>query len=299
MRDGVEARASALPRWRRQRERGSQALMDVIAGVALRAGRPAAAVLLPLICAYFMVFSRHARRASRDYMTRVLGRPARWRDMYAQFHGFATTILDRVLWLAGRTAEYDVSMRGVDALDDALREGRGCLLVGAHFGSFELLRVLATTRPGLRVRPLMHPHNDRKLAAVLERRASVRPDPIIPLGRPETMLQVRDALAGGDVVALLADRATSEGDMIACPFLGAPARFPRGPFKLAAVLGVPVVLFSATWRGGRRYDVAFEAFGTVRGAEVDGAVRCYAAWLEAACRRSPASWFNFYDFWAP
>jgi hypothetical protein len=169
MRDGVEARDPALPRWRRQRERGSPALMAFIAGVALRIGRRAASLMLPPICAYFMVFSRHARRASRDYMTRALGRPATWRDMYGQFHCFATTILDRVLWLAGRTDEYDVAMRGVEALDDALAYGRGCLLVGAHYGSFELLRVLATTRPGLSVRALMHPHNDRKLAGVLDR----------------------------------------------------------------------------------------------------------------------------------
>jgi hypothetical protein len=87
--------------------------------------------------------------------------------------------------------------------------------------------------------------------------------------------------------------------MVACPFLGAPARFPRGPFKLAAVLGAPVVLFSATWQGGRRYEVAFEAFGQVRSGEVDQAVMRYAAWLESACRRSPENWFNFYDFWAP
>jgi len=299
MRGGLEAREPAIPRWRRQRERGSPALMEFVASVALRIGRPAAARLLPLICAYFMVFSRHSRRASRDFMTRALGRPAGTRDMYGQFRCFATTILDRVLWLAGRTGEYDVTMRGVDAIDDALAGGRGCLLYGAHFGSFELLRVLATTRPGMRVRALMHPHNDRKLAAVLDRRATVRPEPIIELGRPETMLEVREALAGGAVIALLADRATSEGDMIACPFLGAPARFPRGPFKLAAVLGAPVVLFSATWQGGRRYEVAFEAFGEVRSGEVDQAVMRYAAWLEAACRRSPENWFNFYDFWAP
>jgi predicted LPLAT superfamily acyltransferase len=299
MRDVVGTRDPALPRWRRQRERGSPALMAFIAGVALRIGRPAASLMLPPICAYFMVFSRHARRASRDFLTRALGRPATWRDMYRQFHCFATTILDRVLWLAGRTGEYEVAMRGVEALDDALADGRGCLLVGAHYGSFELLRVLATTRPGLRVRALMHPHNDRKLAGVLDRRTTVHPDPIIELGRPETMLEVREALAGGAAVALLADRATREGDMVACPFLGAPARLPRGPFKLAAVLGVPVVLFSAAWNGGRRYEVAFEAFGEVRAAETDRAVERYARWLEAACRRSPENWFNFYDFWAP
>ncbi|MEO8485926.1 MAG: acyl-CoA synthetase [Betaproteobacteria bacterium] len=301
MRGQIDVRGHPMPRWRSQRERGSPALMAFVAGVALRVGRPAAATLLPVICAYFMLFSRHARRASRGYLTRALGRPAGWRDMYRQFHCFATTILDRVLWLAGRVDEYAIEMTGVEALDDALREGRGCLLVGAHFGSFELLRVLATTRPGMRVRALMHPHNDRKLAGVLGRDVAVRTDPIIELGRPETMLEVRDALAGGAIVAMLADRSPTDADMAPCPFLGAPADFPRGPFKLAAVLGAPIVLFRATWHGGRRYRIAFEAFGTVpsgaRG-DVDPACARYAIWLDNACRASPENWFNFYDFWA-
>ena len=288
---------ATLPRWRTQPERGSTALMDALAGVALRLGRPAAAAVLPAISAYFVVFSRHAKRASRDYLARVLARPARWRDIYRHVHCFATTILDRVLWLDGRLDDYAIDLHGVDALDEAARGGRGAFLVGAHYGSFEVLRVLATTRPGMRVRALMHPHNARKLASVLERRASVRTDPIIELGRPQTMLEVRDTLAAGGFVALLADRATSEDDMVAVPFLGAPARFPRGPFKLASVLGAPVVLFRATWQGGRRYEVVFERFEPVRG--VDEAVARYAAWLEAACRRSPWNWFNFYDFWAP
>jgi predicted LPLAT superfamily acyltransferase len=301
MRDGLGVNGPALPRWRAQRERGSPALMDFIAGVALRMGRPVAAALLPVICAYFIVFSRHARRASRDYLGRVLGRPAGWRDIYRHFRCFATTILDRVLWLNGRMDEYAIDIVGVEHFDDALRDGKGFLLFGAHYGSFELLRVLATGRPGLSVRPLMHPHNDRKLAAVLERRATTRPEPIIELGRPETMLEVRDALASGTVVALLADRSPTDADMVACPFLGEPARFPRGPFKLAGLLGAPVVLFRATWQGGRRYRIAFEPFGAVPGTareSVEPACARYAAWLEAACRESPDNWFNFYDFWA-
>ena len=299
MRDGVGMGGPSVPRWRTQPERGSPALMAFVATVATRIGRPAAAAMLPLICTYFMVFSRHSRRASREYLARVLGRPPRWRDMYGQFHCFATTILDRVLWLGGRHDEYEIEMTGVDAIDEALGAGRGAFLFGAHYGSFELLRVLATTRPDFRVRPLMHPHNDRKLAAVLEDVATVKTEPIIELGRPETMLEVRDTLAAGGIVALLADRSPTGEEMTACPFLGAPARFPRGPFKLAAVLGAPVVLFRATWHGGRRYRIAFERFGPVAGAEVDASLMRYAAWLEAACRRSPENWFNFYDFWAP
>ena len=72
------------------------------------------------------------------------------------------------------------------------------------------------------------------------------------------MLDVRDALARGEIVALLADRSMHGERYVECDFLGAPAAFPRGPFELAAMLDVPVVLFSAVYRGACRYDIRFE-----------------------------------------
>ena len=70
------------PLWRRQAERGSLALMRALTRFALLFGRGAARAFLPLICVYFIVFSGPARRASRDYLARVL-RAAR--------RGFATS----------------------------------------------------------------------------------------------------------------------------------------------------------------------------------------------------------------
>jgi predicted LPLAT superfamily acyltransferase len=126
---------------------------------------------------------------------------------------------------------------------------------------------------------------------------------VIPLGRPGTMLDVRDALARGEIVALLADRSMHGERHVECDFLGAPAAFPRGPFELAAMLEVPVVLFSAVYRSACRYDVRFEPLpaaggATGRAASADASCRAYAAWLAARCRAAPYNWFNFYDFWA-
>ena len=284
--------ARAQPRWVTQKERGSAFLMATITHIALRLGRPAAAALLYPICAYFLLFSGPARIASRDYLERVLGRPPRWRERFRHYHVFAATILDRVFLYAGRTEPFRLSVEGADELRAILASGHGCLLFGAHFGSFEVLRALGLAESPVPVRVLMHDRHAEKLARVLHALNAELPAQIIPLGRPQTMLDVRDALARGEIVALLVDRSLRGDREIECSFLGAPARFPRGPFELATLLGAPVMLFSATYRGRMRYDVRFEPLAHEE--------RCsrFAAWLEARCREAPFNWFNFYDFWA-
>lgn len=300
MRSGVESVGDSRPRWRVQRERGSRWLIHLITATALALGRRFAAAFLPAICAYFVVFSGAARRASREYLGRVFGRPATWREVYRHYSWFANTILDRVFWRAGRIGEYRIEIVGREHVDRILAEGRGALLFGAHFGSFELMHALAQGERGVRVRALMVADHSRNMERILGRIDSSQQTEIIELGRRSTMLEVRDALAAGEMVGLLADRALVHGDDVLCPFFGTPARFPRGPFALARMLGAPIVLFHAIWQGDRRYLVTFDVLRDVDpnapGFEEQGC-RVFAAWLEFACRKAPYNWFNFYDFW--
>jgi len=294
----------ATPLWLAQKERGSVLLMATITRIALFLGRPAAALLLYPICAYFMLFSGPARRASVDYLARVLGRKPRWREVFHHYHVFATTILDRVFLYAGRTDELRCELAGIDELRRVVGEGRGCLLFGAHFGSFDVLRAIGVSECPVPIRVLMHDRHAEKLARVLHRLNAVLPAQVIPLGRPQTMLDVRDALARGEIVALLADRSLHGDRQVSCAFLGGRAGFPRGPLELAALLDAPVMLFSAAWTGRMRYDVRFERLASAgdmrndREAAIAAGCARFAEWLDLRCRASPYNWFNFYDFWA-
>jgi predicted LPLAT superfamily acyltransferase len=295
---------TAIPMWRAQRERGSRLLMRVLVAVALKAGRPVGRALLYPICAYFLLFSGHARAASRDYLRRVLGRAPSWRERFRHYHCFAGQILDRVHFLTDDPGAFDCSIEGQEVFDAAIARGRGVLLIGAHLGSFEVMRVAALARSPVRLRVLMHEQNAEKLTSVLTPLNANLGRQIIALGRPQTMLEVRDALGAGEVVGLLADRVVTGDRVHRCEFFGQPASFAEGPFILAAAVSVPVVLFSAVQTNGRRYRIRFEAFADrvelprdAREAALQRTCERYAAWLEARCREAPYNWFNFYDFW--
>jgi hypothetical protein len=84
--------------------------------------------------------------------------------------------------------------------------------------------------------------------------------------------------------------------------LGLPARFPVGPFRLAALLKRPIVFMTGVYRGGRRYDIHFEVLADPAmsgGTEqtIEAAMQQYVARLEYYCRLAPYNWFNFYEFW--
>jgi predicted LPLAT superfamily acyltransferase len=281
--------------WLAQRERGTLAALRTISWITRHLGYWAGRALLHPITLYFVVFSRHARRASRAYLSRILGRPARFGEVYRHYHTFASAILDRVLLATGRLDEFALDVQGVDVFERAFAQGRGLLLLGAHLGSFELCRAVGATRPGgLVVNIVMHEANAGKIVAWMRETAPDRLPQVIAPGRPETMLRIREALARSEVVAMLGDRPIGHSATVPVDFLGAPAHFPTGPLRIARSLKVPVVLFFGMYRGPRCYDLRFEPLPE---GDLDTMLRDYAARLEVHARTAPFNWFNFYDFW--
>ncbi|MCB1918130.1 MAG: acyl-CoA synthetase [Rhodocyclaceae bacterium] len=273
--------------------------------ISLRLGRPAGRLLLWPITGYFALFAPLARRASAHYLARALGRRPGLRDIFRHFHCFASTIHDRVYLLADRFDLFEIEIEGEASMRRLVDSGQGALLFGAHLGSFEVVRAIGRRLPGLAIALTMFEDNARKIKQTLEAiNPAARPH-IIPLGRLDTMLQVRDALDQGRLVGLLADRSLEADATRDIDLLGDNARIPLGAFRMAAVLRRRVIFMAGLYLGGNRYRIRFVEiadFGRIeragRNAAIDAAVGAYVAELERCCRQAPYNWFNFYDFWA-
>lgn len=296
--------------WTQAPERGNRWALRAMCWSALTLGRGFARALLLPITAYFVLAMPAQRRHARVYLTRALGRPAGWRDLFRLFHGFAATVLDRVYFLRGG-GRLVVEEQGTAALRQSVSAGQGAFLIGAHVGSFEAIGFAGQRQAGLRIAMVMYPDNARQINAVLDTIApGAERSTIIPLGRSHAMLTLRDWLDGGGLAGMLADRvlpgASREGGMVTVPFLGHPAPFGDGPFRLAAMLRRQVFFMAGLYQGGNRYQVILEPLADFSLPAADGAERerriraalCdYVARLEALCRSAPYNWFNFHDFW--
>jgi predicted LPLAT superfamily acyltransferase len=297
--------------WAERPERGGLVAVTVLLWLVLGLGARASRWLVLPLSLWFLGTSGGARAASREYLTRVLGRPARLRDVLRHFHCFGSALLDRVFLLSGRTAGFQFATEGLELMTDVVARHRGCVLLGAHLGSFEVLRSLAAQAPAP-VWALMYRGNAGVLTRTLERLNPSLRQNVIEIGETSGMLRVSECIARGEIVGILADRTPAmdapghrpDGRRIAVPFLGSKALFPTGPFVLAAMLGAPVVLFHGVRTGPQRYAICFQPFAdrvelrrATRAEDLRAVIGRYAAVLEQGCRAHPFNWFNFFAFW--
>lgn len=297
--------ASGKSAWQRP-ESGGRFAIWLIRSIGLYGGRRLARLLLYPITLYFYLRRGPERRAIRGYLQRLDGRPvSSWRVMRVIFK-FSATLLDRVFFLGRGSGGFELDAAGEAQLHALLAEGRGALLIGSHFGSFEALRALSIDHGSTPLRIVLDKQQTPQLTRLLEELAPGLSRAVVDLSRggPEATLAMAEALRAGHMVGLLADRARPGEQCVAVPFLGAPAPFPVTPWRLAAALDAPVVLCFGAYLGGNRYRLMFEHFSdgitldrARREADLHAIIAGYAARLEQRVRAYPYNWFNFYDFW--
>ena len=184
----------AAPEWVSRPERSNTLAIRFIVWVALSLGRTVARLFLYPICLYFLLSAGEARSASKKYLRKVLGREPRMADGFRHIHTFASTILDRVFLLNGRFDKFKVSVH-LDAAAQALFASKqGCILMGAHLGSFEIARAYADEVDGPPASVVMYEENARKLNAVLHAINPNLAQQVIGLGKIDSMLKVKQAL---------------------------------------------------------------------------------------------------------
>ncbi len=290
--------------WISHRERGSIRLLRLMVLLSLRLGRRLSRCALYGITLYFFLFAADTRRYSLRYLRLALGRSPNARDRFRHLLYFATCIHDRVYLIDAQYDCFHITIKGEPLVRAQSDAGNGAFLIGAHMGSFEMMRSVGRRQPALRVSMAMYEHNARKIKAILSAiNPSEAPD-IIGLGHVDAMLQIAERLDRGAFVGMLGDRTLGDEPVQVVRLLGEPAYLPTGPMRAAAILRRSVIFMLALYRGGNHYHVVFapladfsETPAGSRNAAVSAAIERYAALLDQYCRSDPYNWFNFFDFW--
>jgi predicted LPLAT superfamily acyltransferase len=303
-------------RWARIAESGSMRALRLVGWFHRTLGRTPSVTLLWLAAAYYLVRSRPARRGSLRYLERVwaspegrrsLGRPPGYRAVLHHLHTFAVAIYDRLVVWSGELDSLAVRHDGSEKIFGLARTGRGALLLGAHLGSFDMLSFLSR-KYQLVVNVIVFHGNAERINAFLESHASNQRIRMIDLDPHfvSAAFQIKACIERGEFVAMLADRAAPGRTVRTADasFLGAPARFPLGPFLLACVLECPVLFALCVGTGPGLYETVLRPIGDParvprreREKRAGELLAQYVALLESTCTRLPFQWFNFYDFW--
>jgi predicted LPLAT superfamily acyltransferase len=269
------------------------------------------------LCAlYFPLSDRVTRRASQDWLATVwahpqgraaLAGPPSWWTTIQHFRAMASNVYDRLGLWAGDADRIAFDPFGGAMLKELADRKQGAILLGAHLGSFDMLRVMSR-KYELTVNVLMFKENAERLASLFDsfgegnriRVISLAPD------SPQAAFEIKACLARGEFVGILADRVRPGGrERVAeAPFVGRRAAFPLSPFLLGTLLGAPMYLALALERDDGSYFAVCEplyAGGAVPRREREAAavklLEEFARRLEAHALAYPLQWFNFFPFW--
>jgi predicted LPLAT superfamily acyltransferase len=264
--------------------------------------------LLWMIAAVFAIDTRRlSTHASISFLSRVLGRRPSLQERIRHVYTCSHVFFDRIRLLGKGVEQFTISLQNTELIHTLVDKGKGAILLGAHYGSFEALRALDRELPGLSVRYLMFPEHAEKSSAMLNILNPEVSSKVISLANgPMAMIQVSEALSNGEFVAILGDRLpdNSVRAKTDVTFFGRQIEIPTSPYLTAMAARVPIILNFARWKDKNHYAAEFIWFydGTPvprperdkRAAEM---AQRYATILENLCRHDPYNWFNFFDIW--
>lgn len=265
-----------------------------------------ALITIVIACAY--PFLRSARAASAEFL-------AQWQlftnkkspSVFSHLCTFARTLADR---LACRAGFFDasrvrrVSESDQETLSSLYRRGCGVFCITSHVGCFDMLRVLFDcTREDMagEIHVFMDTAASRAFSSLQLRYGGEKLEAYVhsveTLG-PALSMQMVEKLEQGAMVVMAGDRIWRDEDSAnyVVPFLGREARFPRGCFRWAAALGVPVYTISLLQNKGA-YDMYVKCLSEHGDIKAKSLMLSYVKQLEELCCGYPSNWFNFYHFW--
>ncbi len=296
--------AASKAAWLSHEERGTLLGIRFVVWLCNLAGRGVARGFVRILALYFVVFAGASRRASRGWLTHVLGRQARLGDVTRHITTFALVALDRVFLLQGQRERFELSSQGTEHLDALTAQKRGAILLGAHLGSFEAMRARAGNR-GHDIYVLAYLQNAKKITQALSALAPEMHDRVIAIGSIDALLRAKEVVDQGAMIAMLGDRTGLNSKTTVVDFLGRKALLPTGPFLLASTLRCPVLLVFGLYVGGNRYQMFCEPFAERvvlprkdRESALHGYAQAYATRLAYFAQKYPYNWFNLYDFWS-
>lgn len=220
---------------------------------------------------------------------------------------FAYTLADRLACRAGLLDMRNVNVCTPDEyqqLTSLYLRGCGSFCLVSHLGCFDMLRVMFDcTRKDMRgeIHVFMDSMATRNFSEQqlkyggekLEMYAHSVQDM-----SPALSMQMVEKLEQGAMMVMAGDRVwrDEESANYTFNFLGKEARFPRGCFRWAAIMGCPVYFICLAEHEGR-YDLHVKCLSNGTATQARTLAEQYAATLENFTEQYPSNWFNFYNFW--
>jgi predicted LPLAT superfamily acyltransferase len=267
-------------------------------------GLSSAYLLLRFVSLYYFFFSRKSNKHIYYYFRQRLCYPSCKARMavYRNYYVFGQVLIDKVVMMAGMTGKYTFNFEGEEYLNQ-MKDGG--LIISAHAGNWEGAGNLLN-RIEIPFNIVMFDEEHKKIKDYLEDIMKEKNVKIIVLKDDFShLVEIKKALDHKELIVLHGDRFLPGSKTLTANFLGAPAKFPEGPFYLAARFGVPVSFAFAMKESTRHYHFhatparlyKSDAIRQVDEELLQEMLKDYISELEKVLKQYPLQWYNYYGFW--
>lgn len=280
---------------------GNRIFMEIIG----RAG-PWPAYALLLFVSFFYAAANPALRAIIRNFRKHLGLATAPIHYVLHFFSFGMNLIDGLAFLRLGAGRYRFTCIGEERLTEALSLGKGLILLSAHVGNWEIAGNLLFDHLNTKVNLVMFDNEREAIKRVYGDAMVNRRIQVISLSQDslQIMIQVKQALGNNEVVCFLGDRILPEQPYEEIAFFDGIARFPRGPFAVAAATEAPIVPVFTLRGGPLHYVHRAEELISLEGVsrkerprKIRQAMERYVRTLQETVRRHPFQWYNYFPFW--
>lgn len=290
-----------MPSWQ-GKSSGTTVGYRIFISLIKRAGIGAAYFLLYFVSFYYFLFARSARFILYYLRQRLGFGPWKSRRfLYKNYYSFGQSLIDKIVVQSGIKNPLTFNFDGEQHLHDMVSMGKGGLLLSGHIGNWEAAGHLLE-RLNTRINIVMFDGEHQKIKDYLNRVTGEKKANIIVIKNDLSHIYaINEAFSNNELVCMHADRFVDGVKTIELDFLGETAKFPAGPFVLAAQFKVPVSFVFAMKES--RYHYHFYAtpiqqydFRDKQSSMLLMA-KDFATAMETQVRNYPEQWYNYYDFW--
>lgn len=263
--------------------------------------------ILRFVSFYYFLFSKPNKHI-REFLKAIgYSKTKAFFAVYKNNFIFGQTILDKVAVMAGVKDKIKVTNPSGKNLDALVALGKGGILVSAHIGNYEVAGQ-GLNRLNVPFNVLMYENERENIKKYMDNVMKEKKIKVIAINEETKshIIELHKAFTNNELVVMHGDRFRQGAKFLVADFFGKPAKFPAGPFILAAKFGVPLGIAFAVKKDFATYEFTCEEPILVQRARSDEQLEAtckellskYVSALEKKVKENPHQWFNYYDFWA-
>lgn len=218
---------------------------------------------------------------------------------YKNHCAFSQVVIDRFAMYAGK--KFNITIEGYDEFRHLSQSDKGFVQLSSHIGNYEIAGYSLVAEKK-RFNALVFGGEKESVMANRSRlfdSNNIRMIPMMP--DMSHLFVINQAITDGEIISMPADRVFGSQKTFEIEFLNQKARFPQGPFTLAAMRDVPMLFVSVMKQNAKTYHITVSRIDCdTEGTTKERAARLagqYVEMLENTVKTHPAQWYNYYDFW--